>query len=520
MVKRSMYNKIQDLKRQGRSRRSIAKELKIDPKTVRKYYEMTEAAHRQMVADASKRDKLFDPFQDEIIEIYEINDYEELNMCSVYDFLEEKYESLPGTEKSLRNYIRYLRRIGCLSLFTNERYYQQVEQLPFGQQMQLDFGEHKQRNGKKLYIFAAVLSASRFKFVAFQEKPFKTIDVINLLCECFYYFGGVPEELVIDQDKLMVVSENHGDIIYTKDFQQFIDEQSLKMYVCRKADPESKGKIENLVKYIKRNFLQTRTFESIEEANERGLRWLERRANGKISQATRLVPAKVIMEERKHLREMKNSIFRKTSYPGREERTANDKAVISVSASRYQLPYEYKNRNVEIYETDTDLFVFDPLNHREIVTYEKPAIPGNLVSTKDFSRDKKISLDNLIIEIKSLFPWPLWQQFVASNLKEFPRYRRDQLMLARKYFQNRKKIDQIILKKAIEYCLSADTLSYKTLEDTYSYYSKMYHSSKNMFDLSITEELTKLKQPGIPIQMPSLDQYSTQISLKAAGGNE
>ena len=349
---------------------------------------------------------------------------------------------------------------------------------------------------------------------------FKTIDVINHLCECFFYIGGTPEELVIDQDKLMVVSENHGDIVFTHDFQQFIEEQSLRMYVCRKADPESKGKIENLVKYIKRNFLQTRTFESIEEANERGLQWLERRANGNISQATKLVPAKVILEERKYLREMKNSIFRKTSYPGREDRTANDKAVISVSASRYQLPYEYKNRTVEIYETERNVFVFDPVSHREIVAYDKPAIPGTLISTKDLQRDKKVPLEDLAVEMESMYPWSMWQMFVAANLKAFPRYRRDQLMLARKYFQNKKKIDKTILKKAIEFCLSAGTLSYKKLNDTYLYYSKMHYSSRQMFDYSIVEELTKLKRPGIPVQTPSLDFYSTQIGLKASGENE
>ncbi|GAH98183.1 unnamed protein product, partial [marine sediment metagenome] len=36
----------------------------------------------------------------------------------------------------------------------------------------------------------------------------------------------------------MVVSENAGDIIYTDDFKYFIEEQKLRMYVCRAADPE------------------------------------------------------------------------------------------------------------------------------------------------------------------------------------------------------------------------------------------------------------------------------------------
>ena len=65
---------------------------------------------------------------------------------------------------------------------------------------------------------------------------------------------------MIDQDKLMVVSENAGDIIYTKDFKYFLQETGLEMYVCRKADPETKGKVENLVGYVKGNHLSVRSF--------------------------------------------------------------------------------------------------------------------------------------------------------------------------------------------------------------------------------------------------------------------
>lgn len=361
------------------------------------------------------------------------------------------------------------------------------------------------------------MSASRFKYVCFQEKPFKTKDVLQHLFQCFMYFGGVPEELVIDQDKVMVVSENHGNIIFTKDFQYFLEEQNMKMYVCRKADPESKGKVENLVKYVKHNFLETRCFETAYDANESALRWLERRANGKISQATELIPATVIHEERSHLQPVRNSIFRKSSYLGRDERIANDKAVISVSACRYQLPYEYKNRIVEIYETDRKLFVFKQKTQEEIAEYDKSAIPGKLVSSTDYRRQKKIAMDKLIIEIKSLFPWPLWQQFVAVNLKTFPRYRRDQLMLARKYFLGKTKTDAIILKKAIEFCFSSETYSFAILHDTYSYYSKMHHSSKKLFDHSIIDELTQINQPGIPVQQTSLDLYSAHIVKPAAG---
>lgn len=158
--------------------------------------------------------------------------------------------------------------------------------MPFGKQMQLDFGQYRLESGLTLYIFAALLSASRYRYIIFQDHSFQTKEVIDHFLSCFDYFGGVPREMVIDQDRLLVVSENAGDIVYTTDFQYFIQEQNIRMYVCRKADPESKGKVENLIKYVKRNFLAIRDFSCINKANEEVHRWLKRRANGKISPVT------------------------------------------------------------------------------------------------------------------------------------------------------------------------------------------------------------------------------------------
>jgi transposase len=136
-------------------------------------------------------------------------------MSSVYDYLEERYGKLLGNKKTLHNYIGYLIQIEKLTLNENIRTYTKVPERLFGYQMQLDFGQYRCRSGFKLYIFTAVLSASRYKYVIFQDHPFKTTEVIYHLLNCYDYFGGTTEELVIDQDKLTVVSENAGDIIYT-----------------------------------------------------------------------------------------------------------------------------------------------------------------------------------------------------------------------------------------------------------------------------------------------------------------
>ncbi len=486
MVKKTMYQKICVLKRQGLGKSEIASRLPLNIKTVNRYYNMTENEFRKYQTSILIKEKIFNRFEKDILEVYESNDFKKLNMSAVYDFLEEKNGELPGTEKSLRNYINFLISADKLDLKSNIRIYSKVPELPFGKQMQADFGEYTLKSSLKLYIFASLLSASRYKYVVFQDRPFKTMDVILHFLNCFDYFGGIPEELVIDQDKLMVVSENRGDIILTKNFRYFVDEMNIKMYVCRKADPESKGKVENLVGYTKNNFCVTRDFTDTETANISVSEWLRRRANGKISQATKQVPALVIDEERKHLREIRNSIFRKDSLADREERTVDDKCYLSLSACSYMLPLKYRNKKVEIYATKRKLFVFDILTGKEIVEYDISLIPGKKILKREFKRDKEKTATELKQGVVNLFSLDNWKTFASMNFKAFPRYVRDQCIDAKKHF-SMGDIDEIILDKALEFCIENKTPSFANLNDTYKYYKRM--NEESIQEINVNERI-------------------------------
>jgi len=478
MIREKMYKQIQDFKRQGYSKKEIAAVLAMDPKTVAKYYLMDERDFRSFRQQHMFRDKMLEEYEKDILEVYEKNEFRKLNMSSVYDYLEERYGSLPGNEQTLRNYISYLIQTDKMKLEEKIRTYTKVPELPYARQMQLDFGQYRLRSGLKLFIFASVLSASRYKYVIFQDHPFKTREVIHHLLNCFDYFGGVPEEMVIDQDNLMVVSENAGDIIYTDDFKYFIEEQEIRMYVCRVADPETKGKIENLIKYSKSNFLSIRDFTALDEANESVGTWLKRRANGKISQATKQIPALLIEYERKHLRPVRNSIFRKDSLIGREERNVNEKACISVEACGYQLPLKYRNKTVEIYVTKQKLFVFDLYTGEEIVDYELSPIPGRIVCKREHRREMEKTARELKALVRDMFEGENWKRFTETNFKAFSRYVRDQCLEAKRYFMA-KDIDIDILEQALEYCLENDTPSFANLNDTYTYFKRESDGSKN-----------------------------------------
>jgi len=259
------------------------------------------------------------------------------------------------------------------------------------------------------------------------------------------------------------------------------------MYVCRAADPESKGKIESLIKYVKRNFLAIRDFKSVEEANESLSTWLRRRANGKISQATRQIPALLIEYEREKLRPVRNSIFRKDSLLGREERNANDKAYISVDACMYQLPLKYRNRTVEIYVTKQKLFAFDLYTGEEILSYELSPIPGKIISKREYRREKEKTAQELNAIVSDMFEGESWKRFTTRNFKRFQRYVRDQCLEAKRYFMG-KEIELEVLEQALPYCLENETLSFSNLNDTYAYFKRESKASNDSFQQPQTLE--------------------------------
>jgi transposase len=505
MLKNTMYKKIKQLQKSGKSIMQIVGETSCDYKTVKKYTQMKEDEFRSYRQEHLFRPKKFDELEDDILSVYEANDNERLVMSSVYDYLEERFETLPGNEGSLRNYIHYLQKSKKLVLNKKTRLYTKVPELPYGQQMQLDFGEYKVKSGLKLYIFATLLSGSRYKYAAFQKRPFTAVDVIQHLLDSFAYFGGIPKELVIDQDKTMVVSEK-------KDFSVFIAEMELDMYVCKKADPESKGKIENMVKFIKQNLLNCRDFSSVNAANESLQKWLIRRANGKISQATMKIPSREIEKERLKLRPLRNSIYQIDQQSCREERVASDKARISVKGSQYQLPFTYKNRAVQTFIAGTDLYVFDYYTGEKVTKHRLSQTPGALVVGNRELRDRSESIRQLKEKVMALYSGQDWVLFNEALFKRKKREIRDQCCGAIKYFSNIS--NPAAFSSALRFCIENNTHSVSDLNDTYKHFLQC--KEELPIPKLLNTHCPSKKIPAIKVDERELNVYSVLMEEMAS----
>jgi hypothetical protein len=313
----------------------------------------------------------------------------------------------------------------------------------------------------------------------------------------------------------MVVSENHGDIIYTRDFSYFIQEMNLQMYVCRKADPETKGKVENTVGFVKSNHLSVRDFESVEEAQQSLSGWLKRRANGKISQATKRIPAEVIEEERRHLRAVKNSIFRKDMIVGREERQVDKDCLISVGSSQYSVPAQYRNGEVDIYVTDDEVFVFDRTTAAEIAHHRLSLIPGSKIAARTHLRSTGTRTKELREEVETMFSLEGWKRFVEANFKTYRRYVRDQCLEAQRWFAEG--IDVEFLKQALEFCLEHETYSMSNLADTYRYYKEFGETGEGGEDIlkTLGPQLKQVAQykKDIRVSKRDIGVYKSLVSI-------
>lgn len=277
-----MYHEIHKLERLGFSKPKIARYLVIDARTVNKYLQMTEEEYENFLLAGQYRSKILAPYETFVRERLSL--YQDTSAAQIHDWLKEHHPYFIETNpRTVYNFVMFVRQKYNLPIVKMEREYFPVEELPYGEQAQIDFGQYKMRmaNGKrkKISFFAMVLSRSRMKYIWFWDKSYTSQDVCEAHEKAFAFYAGIPKTVVYDQDRTMVVDENIGDIILTSTFKQYTRSRSFKLHFCRKADPESKGKVENVVGYVKKNFLYNRAYWDIETLNAEAFAWLARTAN-------------------------------------------------------------------------------------------------------------------------------------------------------------------------------------------------------------------------------------------------
>lgn len=516
MKELKMYSEIKDLQRKGFSIRQTASILKISRNTAKKYRDMTLEEYMETAESIRKLSSL-DEYKPIILEW--LRDFPSMTSAQVYDWLLEHYNP-DISERSVSRYVKALREEYTIPKTAYPRDYEAMDEFPMGHQIQLDFGVKNmplanRKGSKKVYFLAAVLAHSRYKFGYFQDKPFTTQDLIHGMNLMFQYFGGTSKEIVVDQDSIIVVSENEGDIIYTYEFEQYKIQHKLDIWVCRKADPESKGQVENVVKYVKRNYLPHRTYMEPDDLNRSFLAWLDRTGNGKVHKTTKKVPATVFEVEREHLRPILSTEkdFCGTSI-SRKVRKDN---TILYESNRYSLPLGTYNKHKEVGITIDDkvLIIHNEFYDYIIAEHKINPSKGQLIKLTEHRRNKDSSLDKLEEELLAALEesdfLTDWKHHLKKVRELKSRYYRDQLSILKELIGE---YDMGTLDEAIAYCGINELYSMNDIRNACKY--------MNQYNLDMCTNLG-IEPDYKPVCNPEVMNVTTQkrnlVEYDIAGGD-
>lgn len=468
MEKLLLFVEVHQYKKQGFKIAAIAKKLKISRNTVYKYLNMTFEEANDYVISCKSRSKKLDHYHDKILSWLKENP--DMSSAQVEDWLKENYPKIQIGSSTVRNYVSSVRDIYHIPKVIRTRDFEAVEELPMGQQIQVDWGEMtvytQEKKPVKLYFITFVLSHSRYKYVEWLDRPFTTRDAIRCHEKAFEFFGGVPEEIVYDQDHLITVSENAGDILLTGAFQAYRKERGFRIYLCRPADPQTKGKIENVVQYVKKNFAKNRVFPNLEAWNEKCVAWLHRTGNYNIHNTTKKRPAEVHALEKQHLRPVSTLLSFESNLVSSISRTVHKDNVIKYKSNRYSVPigtYRPRGDNKVYLEIQgEDLIIRAELQGEVLAKHKVSQGKGELIKNRQHSRDRSKGIQaykaTIIRQFKSQ---ENAQRFVNEVAQRYPRYVRDQLQV----IQNAITHFRSEIEEALAVCIKQQLWSANDLHD-------------------------------------------------------
>ncbi|WP_243767825.1 IS21 family transposase [Paenibacillus agricola] len=511
------YIDIEQLRELGFNKTQMANRLSISRTTLYKYMRMTPGVLQQWLEEMRTRSKKADGYEEEVASWLKASP--DLSSAQVMDWLQERYGDIGMCESTIRNYVRGIREKHGIAKVKYQRQFEAVPDPPMGQQMQVDFGEMKledgHKQGKTLRFIVFVLSHSRYKYVEWLDRYYTTVDVIASHERAFAFFGGMAKEIVYDQDHLLVISENHGDILYTKEFAAYRNEKKFKIHLCRKQDPQSKGKVENAVKYVKYNFGRGRVYTNLAKLNEACLAWLMRTGNGKMHHSIKKIPAEVYALEKQHLQpvflveqpETALSITRDV----RKDNTVN------YLSNRYSLPlgtFDGTDKKVFLQVNEEgELVLYDSQTRLEIARHDPCFEKGKLIKSRAHGRDRTKGIAAYIEHAAGLCPDPLVATLYLNEVhKVKPRYMRDQLQIIEKQLRAAAATD---VAEAFAYCMKNRLYGAKYLTDAVVHFEKYRLSSTPVHTLP-SEPAMQPPQGALSIKVPIRDMSVYQRVMEGA----
>lgn len=177
-----------------------------------------------------------------------------------------------------------------------------------GEAAQVDFGAgpvlvHPDGKPRRTWAFVMTLAHSRHQYVEFVWDQ-SSATWLGCHRRAFEWFDGVPARVIIDNAKCAIVKACRHDPLVQRAYAECAEGYGFKIDACPPHDPQKKGIVESGVKYLKGNFLPTRSFRNLADLNAKASIWVMTEAGTRMHGTTRAQPLALYELERPLLRRL------------------------------------------------------------------------------------------------------------------------------------------------------------------------------------------------------------------------
>jgi transposase len=235
-----------------------------------------------------------------------------------------------------------------------------------GEHLVIDWGSED-----GLHVFCAVLAWCRFRFVRFARDE-RSETTLAMLAECFEVLGGVPGTVLADRMGCLKGGVVANVVVPAPEYLRFAAHYGFRPDFCQAADPESKGIVENLVGYAKRDLMVPQApFSDLAAANAQAAAWCAE-VNGVTHSEICAVPAEQLVTERELLAPLPSL---RASIGRHVTRKADRLSCVRFGSARYSVPVRLIGETVRL-RTDDGRLLAIMTGAGQVVAEHFLAAPG------------------------------------------------------------------------------------------------------------------------------------------------
>lgn len=384
MIDYELFARIRYLtEHEGLTPPQIAEKLILDPRTVRKWL-ATSFRPRTTLQRPSK----LDPFKAQIVRMLQTHPY---TATQIFQRIRE--QGFEGGYNIVKRYVRKVRPPRSQAFLTLSFAPGECAQVDWGSYGTVTVGS----TSRRLSFFVMVLCYSRMIYVEFTVS--QTMEhFLGCHQNAFEFFGSVPKKVMVDNLKSAVLKRSVGqDPVFNPKYLDFAKHFGFTIAPCNVGKGNEKGRVENAVGYVKKNFLAGLNIPDFSALAPACRNWLDSVANVRLHGQTRQKPVDLFQKEKSYLNPLPANPFDVASIL---QVRASSQFRVTLDTNHYSVPAEYASTRLtlKVYPDRVYIYSNGKLIARHVRSYDRyqdfedPDHPKELLKQRRKARDQKVFL--------------------------------------------------------------------------------------------------------------------------------